>query len=189
MDNLVLFNPPSLCLSSLAANNFEDGSHVASPLDPNGNFNVVIKEEPLNDYEYELGEFPEGVTVKQEETDEETDVYSNSDDDPILEKQLKRHNKVDSLEVDYLSSKWLPNSPSGVAKAIYQHHTFRFSVSFSKKNKINSKVLRSEPLITKPKYKIQYFPNGIFQMNSILKVRGTNPKSNSRVYTLINHCQ
>ncbi|XP_017498324.3 MAX gene-associated protein isoform X3 [Manis javanica] len=102
---------------SLAANNFEDGSHVASPLDPNGNFNVVIKEEPLNDYEYELGEFPEGVTVKQEETDEETDVYSNSDDDPILEKQLKRHNKVDSLEVDYLSSKWLPNSPSGVAKA------------------------------------------------------------------------
>lgn len=117
MDNLVLFNPPSLCLSSLAANNFEDGSHVASPLDPNGNFNVVIKEEPLDDYEYELGEFPEGVTVKQEETDEETDVYSNSDDDPILEKQLKRHNKVDSLEVDYLSSKWLPNSPSGVAKA------------------------------------------------------------------------
>ncbi|XP_039744370.1 MAX gene-associated protein isoform X6 [Pteropus medius] len=101
----------------LVASNFEDDSHVVSPLDPNGNFNVVIKEEPLDDYEYELGEFPEGVTVKQEEeTDEETDVYSNSDDDPILEKQLKRHNKVDNLEADY-SSKWLPNSPSGVAKA------------------------------------------------------------------------
>lgn len=53
---------------------------------------------------------------QEEETDEETDVYSNSDDDPILEKQLKRHNKVDNLEADY-SSKWLPNSPSGVAKA------------------------------------------------------------------------
>ncbi|XP_058397284.1 MAX gene-associated protein isoform X7 [Diceros bicornis minor] len=102
---------------SLVANNFEDGSHAASPLDPNGNFNVVIKEEPLDDYEYGLGECPEGVTVKQEETDEETDVYSNSDDDPILEKQLKRHNKVDSLEADHSSSKWLPNSPSGVAKA------------------------------------------------------------------------
>ncbi|XP_045057141.1 MAX gene-associated protein isoform X6 [Desmodus rotundus] len=101
----------------LVANNFEDGSHVASPLDPNGNFSVVIKEEPLDDYDYELGEFPEGVTVKQEETDEETDVYSNSDDDPILEKQLKRHNKVDNLEADHPSSKWLPNSPSGVAKA------------------------------------------------------------------------
>lgn len=95
----------------------EDSTHVASPVDPNGNFNVVIKEEPLDDYDYDLGEFPEGVTVKQEETDEETDVYSNSDDDPILEKQLKRHNKVDNLEVDHPSSKWLPNSPSGVAKA------------------------------------------------------------------------
>ncbi|KAM8783908.1 MAX gene-associated protein isoform 8-T11 [Rhynchonycteris naso] len=101
----------------LVANSFEDSSHVASPLDPNGNFNVVIKEEPLEDYDYELGEFPEGVTVKQEETDEETDVYSNSDDDPILEKQLKKHNKVDNLEANHPSSKWLPNSPSGVAKA------------------------------------------------------------------------
>ncbi|XP_066199840.1 MAX gene-associated protein isoform X7 [Saccopteryx leptura] len=101
----------------LVANNFEDDSHVASPLDPNGNFNVVIKEEPLEDYDYELGEFPEGVTVKQEETDEETDVYSNSDDDPILEKQLKKHNKVDNLEANHPSSKWLPNNPSGVAKA------------------------------------------------------------------------
>ncbi|XP_066885141.1 MAX gene-associated protein isoform X14 [Kogia breviceps] len=103
---------------SLVGNNFEDGSHVTSPLNPNENFNVVIKEEPLDDYEYELGECPEGVTVKQEETDEETDVYSNSDDDPILEKQLKRHNKADKLEADHSSSKWLlPNSPSGVAKA------------------------------------------------------------------------
>ncbi|XP_029806164.1 MAX gene-associated protein isoform X7 [Suricata suricatta] len=102
---------------SLVANDFEDRSHVTSPLDPDGNFNVVIKEEPVDDYEYELSECPEGVTVKQEETDEETDVYSNSDDDPILEKQLKRHNKVDNLEADHQSSKWLPNSPSGVAQA------------------------------------------------------------------------
>ncbi|XP_032107108.1 MAX gene-associated protein isoform X6 [Sapajus apella] len=101
----------------LIANNFEDDSHITSPLDQNGSFNVVIKEEPLDDYDYELGECPEGVTVKQEETDEETDVYSNSDDDPILEKQLKRHNKVDNPEADHQSSKWLPSSPSGVAKA------------------------------------------------------------------------
>uniref|UniRef100_A0A2K5YPG8 MAX gene-associated protein n=1 Tax=Mandrillus leucophaeus TaxID=9568 RepID=A0A2K5YPG8_MANLE len=101
----------------LIASSFADDSHVASPLDQNGSFNVVIKEEPLDDYDYELGECPEGVTVKQEETDEETDVYSNSDDDPILEKQLKRHNKVDNPEADHLSSKWLPSSPSGVAKA------------------------------------------------------------------------
>ncbi|XP_076785639.1 MAX gene-associated protein isoform X7 [Arvicanthis niloticus] len=97
-------------------NSFEDDSQISSPLNPNGNFNVVIKEEPLDDYDYELGECPEGITVKQEESDEETDVYSNSDDDPILEKQLKRHNKVDNLEADHPSYKWLPNSP-GVAKA------------------------------------------------------------------------
>nr|XP_003418718.1 MAX gene-associated protein isoform X12 [Loxodonta africana] len=102
---------------SLVGSNFEDSSHVASPLDLNGPFNVVIKEEPLDDYDYERGECPEGVTVKQEETDEETDVYSNSDDDPILERQLKRHNKVDNLEADHPSSQWLPSSPSGVAKA------------------------------------------------------------------------
>ncbi|OBS73335.1 hypothetical protein A6R68_12130, partial [Neotoma lepida] len=100
----------------LIANSFEDDSQIASPLNPNGNFNVVIKEEPLDDYDYELGECPEGVAVKQEETDEETDVYSNSDDDPILEKQLKRHNKVENLEADHPSYKWLPSSP-GVAKA------------------------------------------------------------------------
>ncbi|XP_047622587.1 MAX gene-associated protein isoform X7 [Phacochoerus africanus] len=40
---------------SLVTNSFEDGSHVTSPLNPNGNFNVVIKEEPLDDYEYEPG--------------------------------------------------------------------------------------------------------------------------------------
>ncbi|XP_031227410.1 MAX gene-associated protein isoform X4 [Mastomys coucha] len=101
---------------SRIVNSFEDDSQISSPLNPNGNFNVVIKEEPLDDYDYELGECPEGITVKQEETDEETDVYSNSDDDPILEKQLKRHNKVDILEADHPSYKWLPNSP-GVAKA------------------------------------------------------------------------
>ncbi|XP_045395046.1 MAX gene-associated protein isoform X7 [Lemur catta] len=120
MDNDSALEVPQLkqeVSESLVANNFEDGSHIVSPLDPNGSFNVVIKEEPLDDYDYEVGECPEGVTVKQEDSDEETDVYSNSDDDPILEKQLKRHNKVDNLEADHLCSKWLPSSPSGVAKA------------------------------------------------------------------------
>ncbi|XP_012504579.1 PREDICTED: MAX gene-associated protein [Propithecus coquereli] len=120
MDNDSALEVPQLkqeVSESLVANNFEDGSCIDSPLDPNGSFNVVIKEEPLDDYDYEVGECPEGITVKQEETDEETDVYSNSDDDPILEKQLKRHNKVDNLEADHLSPNWLPSSPSGVAKA------------------------------------------------------------------------
>ncbi|XP_072479306.1 MAX gene-associated protein isoform X3 [Notamacropus eugenii] len=98
------------------ASSFEDNSHVASPLDPNENFNVVIKEEPIDEYDYELGMCPEGVTVKQEDTDEETDVYSNSDDEPILEKQLRRHGEVDDSDVDHSAKRPL-SSPSGVAKA------------------------------------------------------------------------
>ncbi|XP_027725704.1 MAX gene-associated protein isoform X9 [Vombatus ursinus] len=98
------------------ASSFEDNSHVASPLDPNENFNVVIKEEPLDEYDYELGMCPEGVTVKQEDTDEETDVYSNSDDEPILEKQLRRHGEIDDSDVDHSAKRPL-SSPSGVAKA------------------------------------------------------------------------
>ncbi|XP_058149954.1 MAX gene-associated protein isoform X12 [Dasypus novemcinctus] len=137
---------------SLDANNFEDGSHVASPLDPNGHFSLVIKEEPQDDYDYELGECPEGVTVKQEETDEETDVYSNSDDDPILEKQLKRHNKSDNLEADHPSSKWLPSSPSGVAKAkMFKLDTGKMPVVYL------------EPCaVTKSTVKISELPDNIF---------------------------
>ncbi|XP_068961901.1 MAX gene-associated protein isoform X7 [Petaurus breviceps papuanus] len=98
------------------ASSFGDNYHVASPLDPNENFNVVIKEEPLDEYDYELGICPEGVTVKQEDTDEETDVYSNSDDEPILEKQLRRHGEIDDSDVDHSAKRPL-SSPSGVAKA------------------------------------------------------------------------
>ncbi|XP_074145454.1 MAX gene-associated protein isoform X5 [Sminthopsis crassicaudata] len=98
------------------ASSFEDNSHVASPLDPNENFNVVIKEEPLDEYDYELGVCPEGVTVKQEDTDEETDVYSNSDEEPILEKQLRRQEEIDDPDIDHSAKRPL-SSPSGVAKA------------------------------------------------------------------------
>ncbi|XP_074091251.1 MAX gene-associated protein isoform X2 [Macrotis lagotis] len=97
------------------ASSFEDNSHVTSP-DPNVNFNVVIKEEPLDEYDYELGMCPSGVTVKQEDTDEETDVYSNSDEEPILEKQLRRHGEIDDPDVDHSVKRPL-SSPSGVAKA------------------------------------------------------------------------
>ncbi|XP_076983648.1 MAX gene-associated protein isoform X7 [Tamandua tetradactyla] len=140
---------------SLVANSFEDGSHVASSLDPNGHFDVVIKEEPLDDYDYELGECPEGVTVKQEETDEETDVYSNSDDDPILEKQLKRHNKTDNLEADHPSSKWPPSSPSGVAKAkMFKLDTGKMPVVYL------------EPCaVTKSTVKISELPDNMFSMS------------------------
>ncbi|XP_059578950.1 MAX gene-associated protein isoform X7 [Alligator mississippiensis] len=99
------------------ASSYESSSRVASPVDPNGHFNVVVKEEPVDDYDYGSSACIEGVTVKQEDTDEETDEYSNSDDDPILEKQLRKHSELDGKEADARSRKRILTSPSGVAKA------------------------------------------------------------------------
>ncbi|XP_061199526.1 MAX gene-associated protein isoform X2 [Neopsephotus bourkii] len=103
---------------SPVASSYESSSRVASPLDPNGHFNVVIKEEPIDDYDYESGICTQGVSVKQEDTDEETDEYSNTDDDdPILQKHLMRRSETDGTDGEFRSRKRVLNSPSGVAKA------------------------------------------------------------------------
>ncbi|XP_065542945.1 MAX gene-associated protein isoform X5 [Lathamus discolor] len=103
---------------SPVASSYESSSRVASPLDPNGHFNVVIKEEPIDDYDYESGICTQGVSVKQEDTDEETDEYSNTDDDdPILQKHLMRRGETDETDGEFRSRKRVLNSPSGVAKA------------------------------------------------------------------------
>ncbi|KAM9147954.1 MAX gene-associated protein isoform 4-T5 [Pangshura tecta] len=99
------------------ASSYESSSRVASPLDPNGHFNVVIKEEPIDDYDYGSSVCIEGITVKQEDTDEETDEYSNSDDDPILEKQLRKHSEMDRKDAGIRPTKRMLANPSGVAKA------------------------------------------------------------------------
>ncbi|XP_009997876.1 PREDICTED: MAX gene-associated protein [Chaetura pelagica] len=100
------------------ASSYESSSRVASPLDPNGHFNVVVKEEPVDDYDYKPGICTQGVTVKQEDTDEETDEYSNTDDDdPLLQKHLLRHNETDGNDGEFKSRKRMITSPSGVAKA------------------------------------------------------------------------
>ncbi|XP_072193774.1 MAX gene-associated protein isoform X2 [Excalfactoria chinensis] len=101
------------------ASSYESSSRVASPLDPNGQFNVVIKEEPADDYDYEANICTQGVSVKQEDTDEETDEYSNTDDDdgPVLQKCLRRYSEADRNDGDFKSRKRVLSSPSGVAKA------------------------------------------------------------------------
>ncbi|XP_061854154.1 MAX gene-associated protein isoform X10 [Colius striatus] len=103
---------------SPVASSYESNSCVASPLDPNGHINVVVKEEPLDDYDYESGVCTQGVSVKQEDTDEETDEYSNTDDDdPIVQKHLMRRNDTDGIDGEFRSRKRLLTSPSGVARA------------------------------------------------------------------------
>ncbi|XP_027737521.1 MAX gene-associated protein isoform X5 [Empidonax traillii] len=100
------------------ASSYESASRVASPLDPNGHFNVVIKEEPADDYDYESNICIQGITVKQEDTDEETDEYSNTDDDdPIVQKHLMRRRETDGTDGEFRSRKRTLTSPSGVAKA------------------------------------------------------------------------
>ncbi|XP_042722111.1 MAX gene-associated protein isoform X8 [Lagopus leucura] len=101
------------------ASSYESSSRVASPLDPSGQFNVVIKEEPVDDYDYETNICTQGVSVKQEDTDEETDEYSNTDDDddPVLQKCLRRYSEADRNDGDFKSRKRVLSSPSGVAKA------------------------------------------------------------------------
>ncbi|XP_052549049.1 MAX gene-associated protein isoform X9 [Tympanuchus pallidicinctus] len=101
------------------ASSYESSSRVASPLDPSGQFNVVIKEEPIDDYDYETNVCTQGVSVKQEDTDEETDEYSNTDDDdgPVLQKCLRRYSEADRNDGDFKSRKRVLSSPSGVAKA------------------------------------------------------------------------
>ncbi|XP_009989331.1 PREDICTED: MAX gene-associated protein [Tauraco erythrolophus] len=100
------------------ASSYESSSHVASSLDPNEGFNVVVKEEPLDDYDYESGICTQGISVKQEDTDEETDEYSNNDDDhPMLQKHLVRHSETDRSDGEFQSRKCVLSSPSGVAKA------------------------------------------------------------------------
>ncbi|XP_042635293.1 MAX gene-associated protein isoform X5 [Catharus ustulatus] len=103
---------------STIASSYESSSRVASPLDPNGHFNVVIKEEPVDDYDYESNICTQGVTVKQEDTDEETDEYSNTDDDdPIVQKHLMRRRETDGIDGEFKPRKRMLTSPSGVAKA------------------------------------------------------------------------
>ncbi|XP_010412226.1 MAX gene-associated protein isoform X5 [Corvus cornix cornix] len=103
---------------SSIASSYESNSRVASPLDPNGHFNVVVKEEPVDDYDYGSNICTQEITVKQEDTDEETDEYSNTeDDDPIVQKHLMRRHETDGIDGEFRSRKRMLTSPSGVAKA------------------------------------------------------------------------
>ncbi|XP_067152567.1 MAX gene-associated protein isoform X3 [Apteryx mantelli] len=100
------------------ASSYESSSRVESPLDPSGHFNVVIKEEPVDDYDYESSICTQGISIKQEDTDEETDEYSNTDeDDPIVEKHLRKHSDMDRKDGEFRPRKRVLTSPSGVARA------------------------------------------------------------------------
>ncbi|KAL8169436.1 UNVERIFIED_CONTAM: hypothetical protein K2H54_049158 [Gekko kuhli] len=99
-------------LESPVASPCQNRCHVPSPLNSNGGINIVVKEEPADEYDYGSSTCTGGINVKQEEGDEE---YSNNDDSG--DKQLKKHNETSREEVEIESSKRTQNSQLGVAKA------------------------------------------------------------------------
>ncbi|MEE6492537.1 hypothetical protein FKM82_016599 [Ascaphus truei] len=105
-------------LVSPVPSSFKSISRVASPLNPHGKLNIVIKEEPVDEYDYGMEVGTEGLDVKQESSaEEETDEYSNSDDDyPILERQQRRQS-AQYRTAPHSPRKRSLGSPSGVAKA------------------------------------------------------------------------
>nr|XP_034967776.1 MAX gene-associated protein-like isoform X1 [Zootoca vivipara] len=91
-------------------------SRVASPLNSNGGINVVVKEEPADDYDYGPSVCMEGIDVKQEKACNMVEEYSNRVDS-ILEKRRKNHRDVGKKEMEFESRKRLQTNQLGVAKA------------------------------------------------------------------------
>ncbi|XP_033001580.1 MAX gene-associated protein-like [Lacerta agilis] len=91
-------------------------SHVASPLNSNGGINVVVKEEPADDYDYGPSLCMEGIDVKQEEARNMAEEYSDRVDS-ILEKRQKNHREVGKKEMESESRKRPQTNQLGVAKA------------------------------------------------------------------------
>ncbi|XP_026520384.1 MAX gene-associated protein isoform X1 [Notechis scutatus] len=89
-------------------------SHVTSQLTQEGGINVSVKEEPLDNYEYEPLICMEGVNVKEEETNNIAEEYSNSDGS-ILEQQLEKYSKIDKMDIEFHKEQQI--NQLGVAKA------------------------------------------------------------------------
>lgn len=88
---------------------------MASPLNSNGDINVVVKEEPIDDYDYGSNVCMEGISVKQEEADE-TEEYFTSDDS-VMENKLQQLGEMGRKEIEIEARKRRRSRQLGVAKA------------------------------------------------------------------------
>ncbi|XP_069064866.1 MAX gene-associated protein isoform X2 [Pleurodeles waltl] len=84
-------------LDSTQSSGVVNCTRTTSPLESSGPTDVVIKEELVDDYDYDKTSGTVGVVVKEENSEEEyTDEYSNSDESyPILERQLMKQSAMD----------------------------------------------------------------------------------------------
>ncbi|KAM3853581.1 MAX gene-associated protein isoform 2-T2 [Vipera latastei] len=88
--------------------------HVTSQLTLEGGINVSVKEEPLDNYEYEPLPCTEGVNVKEEETSNAAEEYSNSDGS-LLKQQLEKYSEIDKMDIEFHKEQQI--NQLGVAKA------------------------------------------------------------------------
>ncbi|XP_070613469.1 MAX gene-associated protein isoform X2 [Erythrolamprus reginae] len=89
-------------------------SHVTTQLTQEGGINISIKEEPLDNYEYEHLACMEGINVKKEETNSNAEEYSNSDGS-ILKQQLEKYSEIDKMDIELQKKQQI--NQLGVAKA------------------------------------------------------------------------
>ncbi|XP_063296323.1 MAX gene-associated protein [Pelobates fuscus] len=171
-DYLNFTNPPSAFSAATQKKtktdikSLDEPSHLASPEDLKPLSNAVIKEEPVDDYDYNCSMiYPGERAIKQESSDNEvTDEYSNSDDDyPILERQFAQFQSEPCGE-----RKRSFTSPSGVAKAkLLKLDSGKMPVVYleqctGEKNTVSDLdlqelVLRQETLLDSHVYNLQSF--------------------------------
>ncbi|XP_015284995.1 PREDICTED: MAX gene-associated protein-like [Gekko japonicus] len=164
------------------ANPCESDSHMKSLLISSGDINVSIKEELVDDSDYVSNVNMERMQLKQEDINKETEDFSCSDDDPILEKQLKKHSEMGE------SHKRSHNSPLGVAKtkmlkldnrtmsaaSIEAYEVTKSMVKISALQSILSSCRTDKSLL---KHSEHLFPAGFENIASPIKAVGTKIKN------------
>ncbi|KAL8169434.1 UNVERIFIED_CONTAM: hypothetical protein K2H54_049141 [Gekko kuhli] len=164
------------------ANPCESDSHMKSLLISSGDINVSIKEELIDDYDYVPNVNMERMQLKQEDINKKTEDFSCSDEDPILEKQLKKHSEMGK------SHKRSHNSLLGVAKtkmlkldnrtmpaaSIETYEVTKSMVKISAIRSILSSCRTDKSLL---KHSEHLFPAGFENIPSPIKVVGTKIKN------------
>ncbi|XP_032085167.1 MAX gene-associated protein isoform X2 [Thamnophis elegans] len=89
-------------------------SQVTSQLTQEEGISLSIKEEPLDNYEYEPLTCMEGVNVKEEEANNIAEEYSNSNGS-MLEQQLEKYSEMDKMDIEFHKEQQI--NQLGVAKA------------------------------------------------------------------------
>lgn len=163
--------------SSSIANPCE--SHVKSLLISSGDISVSIKDKLVDDYDCVPNVIMETIQLKPEEINREAEDFPFCDDDPILEKQLKKHSTIGKYH------KGSHNSPLGIAKTRMLKWDNRTMPTASRKacevTKNMVKISALQAILSSSRTDESFlrhsFPDGIESTASPIKVVGTKIKN------------